>query len=106
MREILQASRNMSTRNSIAMRRQIKFFKCGIAIILCISSLTQIFAQPVIDTIELTEEDAIKLGIQFKPARPIDESMGIELPGQIIAPPHEGSHAYSIVDGVLSEWKG
>ena len=105
MREILQASRNMSMRNFIAMRRQIKFVKCGIAIILCISSLTQIFAQPVIDTIELTEEDAIKLGIQFKPARPIDESMGIELPGQIIAPPHEGSHAYSIVDGVLSEWK-
>ncbi len=31
--------------------------------------------------------------------------MGIELPGQVIAPLHEGSHAYSLVDGVISDWK-
>ena len=93
-----------SMRNSIAKRRQKKFLQFGIALIFSSFFLTEVVAQQVIDAIKLTAQDATKLGIEFKPVRSIDSAVGIALSALVIAPPDEGSHAYSVVDGVLSEW--
>jgi cobalt-zinc-cadmium efflux system membrane fusion protein len=97
--------RNKSMRNFVTVRGQANLFRLGAALLLSSLLVSEVSAQQAADAIELTQEDAIKLGVQFESVRSINDAMGIELPAQVIAPLDEGSHAYSLVDGVISDWR-
>ena len=105
MSVIVQTMRNKSMRNFVTVRGQANLFRLGAALLLSSLLVSEVSAQQAADAIELTQEDAIKLGVQFESVRSINDAMGIELPAQVIAPLDEGSHAYSLVDGVLSDWR-
>ena len=105
MSVIVQTMRNKSMRNFVTMRGQANLVRLGAALLLSSLLVSEVSAQQAADAIELTQEDAIKLGVQFESVRSINDAMGIELPAQVIAPLDEGSHAYSLVDGVLSDWR-
>ena len=105
MSVIVQTMRNKSMRNFVTMRGQANLVRLGALLLLSSLLVSEVIAQQAADVIELTQEDAIKLGIQFESVRSINDAMGIELPAQVIAPLDEGSHAYSLVDGVLSDWR-
>jgi len=92
-------------RNFVTVRGQANLFRLGAALLLSSLLVSEVSAQQAADAIELTQEDAIKLGVQFESVRSINDAMGIELPAQVIAPLDEGSHAYSLVDGVISDWR-
>jgi cobalt-zinc-cadmium efflux system membrane fusion protein len=92
-------------RNFVTVRGQANLFRLGAALLLSFLLVSEVSAQQAADAIELTQEDAIKLGVQFESVRSINDAMGIELPAQVIAPLDEGSHAYSLVDGVMSDWR-
>jgi len=92
-------------RNFVAVRDQKNLVRLGILLLLSSLLVTEVIAQQAADAIELTQDDAIRLGIQFESVKPVNDAMGIELPAQVIAPLDEGSHAYSLVDGVLSDWR-
>ena len=103
MSVIVQTMRNKSMRNFVTVRGQANLVRLGAALLLSSLLVSEVSAQQAADAIELTQEDAIKLGVQFESVRSINDAMGIELPAQVIAPLDEGSHAYSLVDGVLSD---
>jgi len=105
MSVIVQTMRNKSMRNFVTVRGQANLFRLGAALLLSSLLVSEVSAQQAADAIELTQEDAIKLGVQFESVRSINDAMGIELPAQVIAPLDEGSHAYSLVDGVISDWR-
>jgi len=105
MSVIVQTMRNKSMRNFVTLRGQKNLVRLGAALLLSSLLVSEVSAQQAADAIELTQEDAIKLGVQFESVRSINDAMGIELPAQVIAPLDEGSHAYSLVDGVLSDWR-
>jgi cobalt-zinc-cadmium efflux system membrane fusion protein len=105
MSVIVQTMRNKSMRNFVTVRGQANLFRLGAALLLSFLLVSEVSAQQAADAIELTQEDAIKLGVQFESVRSINDAMGIELPAQVIAPLDEGSHAYSLVDGVISDWR-
>ena len=105
MSVIVQTMRNKSMRNFVTVRGQANLVRLGAALLLSSLLVSEVSAQQAADAIELTQEDAIKLGVQFESVRSINDAMGIELPAQVIAPLDEGSHAYSLVDGVLSDWR-
>jgi cobalt-zinc-cadmium efflux system membrane fusion protein len=92
-------------RNFVTVRGQANLVRLGAALLLSSLLVSEVSAQQAADAIELTQEDAIKLGVQFESVRSINDAMGIELPAQVIAPLDEGSHAYSLVDGVISDWR-
>jgi len=92
-------------RNFVTVRGQANLFRLGAALLLSSLLVSEVSAQQAADAIELTQEDAIKLGVQFESVRSINDAMGIELPAEVIAPLDEGSHAYSLVDGVISDWR-
>jgi membrane fusion protein, heavy metal efflux system len=105
MSVIVQTLRNKSMRNFVAVRDQKNLVRLGVLLLLSSLLVTEVIAQQAADAIELTQDDAIRLGIQFESVKPVNDAMGIELPAQVIAPLDEGSHAYSLVDGVLSDWR-
>ena len=105
MSVIVQTMRNKSMRNFVTVRGQTNLVRLGAALLLSSLLVSEVSAQQAADAIELTQEDAIKLGVQFESVRSINDAMGIELPAQVIAPLDEGSHAYSLVDGVISDWR-
>jgi len=105
MSVIVQTMRNKSMRNFVTVRGQANLVRLGAALLLSSLLVSEVSAQQAADAIELTQEDAIKLGVQFESVRSINDAMGIELPAQVIAPLDEGSHAYSLVDGVISDWR-
>jgi len=105
MSVIVQTMRNKSMRNFVTVRGQANLVRLGAALLLSFLLVSEVSAQQAADAIELTQEDAIKLGVQFESVRSINDAMGIELPAQVIAPLDEGSHAYSLVDGVISDWR-
>lgn len=105
MSVIVQTMRNKSMRNFVTVRGQANLFRLGAALLLSSLLVSEVSAQQAADAIELTQEDAIKLGVQFESVRSINDAMGIELPAEVIAPLDEGSHAYSLVDGVISDWR-
>ena len=105
MSVIVQTMRNKNMRNFVTVRGQANLFRLGAALLLSSLLVSKVSAQQAADAIELTQEDAIKLGVQFESVRSINDAMGIELPAQVIAPLDEGSHAYSLVDGVISDWR-
>jgi len=105
MSVIVQTMRNKSMRNFVTVRGQANLFRLGAVLLLSSLLVSEVSAQQAADAIELTQEDAIKLGVQFESVRSINDAMGIELPAQVIAPLDEGSHAYSLVDGVISDWR-
>jgi cobalt-zinc-cadmium efflux system membrane fusion protein len=105
MSVIVQTMRNKSMRNFVTVRGQANLVRLGAALLLSSLLVSEVIAQQAADVIELTQEDAIKLGVQFESVRSINDAMGIELPAQVIAPLDEGSHAYSLVDGVISDWR-
>ena len=105
MSVIVQTMRNKSMRNFVTVRGQANLFRLGAALLLSSLLVSEVSAQQPADAIELTQEDAIKLSVQFESVRSINDAMGIELPAQVIAPLDEGSHAYSLVDGVISDWR-
>ena len=105
MSVIVQTMRNKSMRNFVTVRGQANLVRFGAALLLSSLLVSEVSAQQAADAIELTQEDAIKLGVQFESVRSINDAMGIELPAQVIAPLDEGSHAYSLVDGVISDWR-
>ena len=105
MSVIVQTMRNKSMRNFFTVRGQANLVRLGAVLLLSSLLVSEVIAQQAADVIELTQEDAIKLGIQFESVRSSNDAMGIELPAQVIAPLDEGSHAYSLVDGVLSDWR-
>jgi len=105
MSVIVQTMRNKSMRNFVTLRGQANLVRLGAALLLSSLLVSEVSAQQAADAIELTQEDAIKLGVQFESVRSINDAMGIELPAQVIAPLDEGSHAYSLVDGVISDWR-
>ncbi len=105
MSVIVQTLRNKSMRNFVAVRDQKNLVRLGILLLLSSLLVTEVIAQQAADAIELTQDDAIRLGIQFESVKPVNDAMGIELPAQVVAPLDEGSHAYSLVDGVLSDWR-
>ncbi len=105
MSVIVQTLRNKSMRNFVAVRDQKNLVRLGVLLLLSSLLVTEVIAQQAADAIELTQDDAIRLGIQFESVKPVNDAMGIELPAQVVAPLDEGSHAYSLVDGVLSDWR-
>ncbi len=105
MSVIVQTLRNKSMRNFVAVRDQKNLVRLGVLLLLSSLLVNEVIAQQAADAIELTQDDAIRLGIQFESVKPVNDAMGIELPAQVIAPLDEGSHAYSLVDGVLSDWR-
>ena len=105
MSVIVQTMRNKSMRNFVTVRGQANLVRLGAALLLSSLLVSEVSAQQAADAIELTQEDAIQLGVQFESVRSINDAMGIELPAQVIAPLDEGSHAYSLVDGVISDWR-
>jgi len=105
MSVIVQTMRNKSMRNFVTVRGQANLVRLGAALLLSSLLVSEVSAQQAADAIELTQEDAIKLGVQFESVRSINDAMGIELPAQVIAPLDEGSHVYSLVDGVISDWR-
>ena len=105
MSVIVQTLRNKSMRNFVAVRDQKNLVRLGVLLLLSSLLVNEVIAQQAADAIELTQDDAIRLGIQFESVKPVNDAMGIELPAQVVAPLDEGSHAYSLVDGVLSDWR-
>lgn len=69
----------------------------------CLSVFTA-SAQSSDETIDLAENDALRLGIRFKPVAQVDDLAGAQVPAQIIPSLDERSAHYSTVDGLLSEW--
>ena len=105
MSVIVQTLRNKSMRNFVAVRDKKNLVRLGVLLLLSSLLVNEVIAQQAADAIELTQDDAIRLGIQFESVKPVNDAMGIELPAQVVAPLDEGSHAYSLVDGVLSDWR-
>ena len=105
MSVIVQTLRNKSMRNFVAVRDQKNLVRLGVLLLLSSLLVNEVIAQQAADAIELTQDDAIRLGIQLESVKPVNDAMGIELPAQVVAPLDEGSHAYSLVDGVLSDWR-
>ena len=105
MSVIVQTLRNKSMRNFVAVRDQKNLVRLGVLLLLSSLLVNEVIAQQAADAIELAQDDAIRLGIQFESVKPVNDAMGIELPAQVVAPLDEGSHAYSLVDGVLSDWR-
>jgi membrane fusion protein, heavy metal efflux system len=105
MSVIVQTLRNKSMRNFVAVRDQKNLVRLGVLLLLSSLLVNEVIAQQAADAIELTQDGAIRLGIQFESVKPVNDAMGIELPAQVVAPLDEGSHAYSLVDGVLSDWR-
>ena len=55
--------------------------------------------------LELSDQDALRLGIYVDAVGLVPEGVGISAPARVIANPNEGSHLYAIIDGNLANWE-
>ena len=66
MSVIVQTLRNKSMRNFVAVRDQKNLVRLGVLLLLSSLLVNEVIAQQAADAIELTQDDAIRLGIQFE----------------------------------------
>jgi len=88
------------TRNS---RQGLRAAACSLVLFLALDPLASA-QESQSELLQLTEANALRLGIVFDPVVAVGSGQGVTAVGQVIAAPSEGSQLHSPVAGLIDRW--